>query len=115
MASIPFGPLIAASFKFVERSFYKYASHLFGFNANKCTSCKTCEKICPAMAIKFDEKPIINRNKCFLCFSCTRHCPSGAFYLRLMPNAKYFKGPKTIRGYIPPDEVLKNYERKVLS
>lgn len=109
---LPFSPLIAATFKLMERPFYKYASHLFTHNGEKCIECKLCEKLCPGKAIEYNKKPIIDRSKCFLCFSCTRNCPTKAFFIRLLPDAVYFKGPRTLKGYIHPDDVLKEYKKK---
>lgn len=44
----------------------------------KCISCKTCAKICPAKAIKFEgNKQIIDRNACTMCGVCAEACPTG--------------------------------------
>jgi len=104
-----FGSVIRAYFQKLEKAFYKYTSYLIGYTRNVCADCKACEKGCPTNAILFNNKPVINHKKCILCFRCLRNCPENALYFKLLPKIKYFKGPKTVRGYIPPDEILKEY------
>jgi ferredoxin/flavodoxin len=106
-----FGSIIRAYFQKLEKCFYKYASKLINYNPNKCTECKVCEMVCPTQAILFKKKPVINHKKCILCFLCLRNCPENALYFKLLPKVKYFKGPKKIQGYIPPDEILKEYSQ----
>ncbi len=108
-----FGSVIRAYFQVLEKTFYKYASYLIGYNQSACTDCKACEKGCPTDAISLNNKTFINPNKCILCFRCTRNCPNNALYFKLLPKAKFFKGPKTVRGYIPPEEILKEYKIKI--
>ncbi len=110
---IPFGRVIYAYFKILERPSYNLLSRLFGFNSKKCIKCKTCEKECPTKAIIFKNGPIIDHNRCILCFKCTRNCPTSALFFKLIPKATYFKGPKNIRGYISPDQLLEEYKRRV--
>lgn len=108
-----FGSVIRAYFQVFEKTFYKYASYLIGYNQSACADCKACEKECPTDAISLKNKTFINPNKCILCFRCTRNCPNNALYFKLLPKAKFFKGPKTVRGYIPPEEILKEYKIKI--
>jgi len=110
---LPFSRVIGAYFKVLERPFYNIFSRLFGFNSEKCIKCKTCEKECPTKAINFQERPIINHNRCIFCFRCMRNCPTNALFLKLLPKAIYFKGPKNIRGYISPDQLLEEYKKRV--
>ncbi|MFX0039624.1 MAG: EFR1 family ferrodoxin [Promethearchaeota archaeon] len=111
-----FGSIIRAYFRKLEKPIYKYASHLIAYNHNKCTECKACEKNCPTKAILFGKKPVINHKDCILCFRCLRNCPENALHLKLLPKVKYFMGPKTIKGYIPPKDILKEYSQlKVFS
>ncbi|MFX1379114.1 MAG: EFR1 family ferrodoxin [Promethearchaeota archaeon] len=105
------GPIIRAYFQKLEKPLYRYASHLIAYNPRKCTKCKACEKGCPTNAIIFKVKPIIENKKCILCFRCLRNCPENALYFKLLPNAKYFMGPKTIKGYIPPNQILEEYSQ----
>ncbi len=110
---LPFSRVIGAYFKVLERPFYNIFSRLFGFNSEKCIKCKTCEKECPTKAINFQERSIINHNRCMFCFRCMRNCPTNALFLKLLPKAIYFKGPKNIRGYISPDQLLEEYKKRV--
>ncbi|MFX1389412.1 MAG: EFR1 family ferrodoxin [Promethearchaeota archaeon] len=107
-----FGTIIRAYFQKFEKYLYKYASHLFSYNPVKCIYCKACEQSCPTKAILFNDKPFINRHRCIMCFQCLRVCPENALYFKLFPQAKLFKSPKTIQGYIPADEILKEYRLK---
>lgn len=44
-----------------------------------CTGCKTCEKVCPVLAIKVvDKKAVVDRDKCRGCANCEQRCPSYA-------------------------------------
>ena len=45
----------------------------------KCIQCKTCERYCPAKAIKVTDKPIIDHDKCYGCDICVLNCPSKVF------------------------------------
>jgi ferredoxin/flavodoxin len=106
-----FGSIIRAYFQKLEKPLYRYASNLIGYNPNKCTKCRVCEKGCPTKAISFNKKPVINPKKCIICFRCIRNCPENALYFKILPKVKYFKGPKTIKGYIRPDDILKEYSQ----
>ncbi|MFX0003397.1 MAG: EFR1 family ferrodoxin [Candidatus Hodarchaeota archaeon] len=106
-----FGSIIRAYFQSSEKLLYKYASYLIAYNPNKCTKCKVCEKNCPTKAILFGKKPVINHTKCILCFRCLRSCPENALYFKLLPKVKYFMGPKTVKGYIPPKDILEEYSQ----
>ena len=109
-----FGSIIRAYFRILEKPFYKYTSRLIGYNYKKCTKCKVCEENCPTKAITYQIKPIINHENCILCFQCLRNCPTNALYFKLLPKAKYFKGPRTVNGYIPPNDLLKEYQHKLI-
>jgi len=106
------GGLIRSFFKVFENSFYKLVCTQIGFDASKCERCKACEAICPTNAIDYKESPLFDETKCMGCFSCLRNCPTQALYFKLMPKVKYFKGPKTVNGYIPAEDVLKKYSSK---
>jgi len=108
-----FGGLFRSVFSILEKPFYKNFYRLVYYNAEKCEKCRACEKSCPTDAISIDHSPVINRQRCMACFNCMRACPSGALTLKLLPNAKYFMGPKTARGYIPPKELLEEYKKKL--
>lgn len=41
----------------------------------KCTGCKTCEKVCPTLAIKIENrKAIVNADMCRSCNNCQQRC-----------------------------------------
>ena len=46
---------------------------------NECIGCGKCAKICPAKAIRMENKlPTIDRKACIHCFCCQEFCPKGA-------------------------------------
>lgn len=52
-------------------------------NPEKCTGCKLCAKICPALEVlKFDTKAkklvSIDISRCIVCGNCVYNCPNGA-------------------------------------
>lgn len=110
---MPFANLIRKGFKFFEGFLFKIMGNSIEFLPSKCTSCKLCTRVCPTNAISFDEKPIIDPDLCNGCFNCLRQCPVRALYLKQFPDVNYFKGPQEIDGYIPPDELLDEYQNKI--
>jgi len=43
---------------------------------DKCTSCGSCEKVCPVEAIaKGKDRYVIDADKCVSCGACTSECP----------------------------------------
>ena len=45
----------------------------------ECVGCQKCFEICPAKAIRMqNKKPLIDRQKCIRCFCCQEFCPKGA-------------------------------------
>lgn len=48
-------------------------------NTEKCIGCKTCEKVCPVLAIKVvNRKAVVDSEKCRGCGACEQRCPSYA-------------------------------------
>ncbi len=43
-----------------------------------CTSCLLCVKVCPEMALSFEEKVLVEPNKCARCGLCQSRCPVNA-------------------------------------
>ncbi|MFO8019840.1 MAG: EFR1 family ferrodoxin [Promethearchaeia archaeon] len=107
-----FGNRLRFFFKPFERVFYRFFPRLVGFAKPLCKNCKLCEESCPTRAIQFKNRPIISASDCIACFNCLRVCPTNALNFKLFPHAEYFKGPKTISGYIAPDKLFKKYRSK---
>ncbi|MCB9015664.1 MAG: 4Fe-4S binding protein [Lentimicrobiaceae bacterium] len=55
--------------KFLGMPFFKITR-----NADTCTSCRICDKVCP-MAIKISDKPSVEHIDCHLCGDCITQCP----------------------------------------
>lgn len=46
---------------------------------DKCTGCKTCERVCPVLAIKVMEgKAVVEDERCRSCHACEQRCPEYA-------------------------------------
>lgn len=86
-----------------ENTFVK--SH--GFNAtmrktnlyyvtSQCIGCGMCERICPAQAIRMQEKkPVWVKEDCYLCMACLNRCPVEAIQYGKFSEGRYryyFKG-----------------------
>ena len=57
--------------------------------AGECVGCGQCAQICPAKAIKMEDKlPCIDRGKCIRCFCCQEFCPKGAMKVARPPIAR---------------------------
>jgi len=45
----------------------------------KCTACRTCERVCPVLAIKVvDRQALVDTERCRGCANCEQRCPSAA-------------------------------------
>ena len=54
-----------------------------------CIGCAKCARICPAKAIKMQQKlPHIDRKACIHCFCCQEFCPVGAMKVYRSPIAR---------------------------
>ncbi|NLN98398.1 MAG: 4Fe-4S binding protein [Eubacteriaceae bacterium] len=54
----------------------KLVSIMAKVDKDKCIGCKTCEKLCPVLAIQIeDKKAIIDEDACRGCANCADRCP----------------------------------------
>jgi ferredoxin len=57
----------------------KVVNLLAAVDVEKCRGCKTCEKVCPVLAIKVeDKKAIADAERCRGCAACEQRCPEYA-------------------------------------
>jgi len=57
----------------------KVVNLLATIDAEKCRGCKTCEKVCPVLAIKVENrKAIVDADRCRGCAACEQRCPDYA-------------------------------------
>lgn len=66
--------------RLADKLSHNYAIKNFKVMDN-CTSCKVCEKVCPANNIKVEKKPEF-LHKCEGCLACIHHCPQNAICLK---------------------------------
>ena len=67
----------------VQRLIFKLVSRSATLRVDPriCTACRTCEKSCPAEAIKVDKTPEFDAGKCINCYCCYELCPEHAISL----------------------------------
>lgn len=64
-----------------------------GFIVNdKCTSCGTCAKVCPAGNITIIDK-VAFADKCEGCLGCVHHCPKNALHLKSEKSTARWRHP----------------------
>ncbi|TFF85298.1 MAG: 4Fe-4S dicluster domain-containing protein [Promethearchaeota archaeon] len=102
---IPFGRIMSSILGYLETPLYKLITKFMVHNHIKCNKCGICESLCPTKAIDIDKDIFFDPEKCIFCFLCFRKCPKEANYLKIYPNAEFFKGPNQIKGYIDPKEI----------
>ena len=54
-------------------------------NAEQCSGCGTCSKVCPARVITAGKPPTFELSKCIGCMCCAESCPEGA----IIPNRSW--------------------------
>ena len=68
------------------------------FVKENCSGCTTCEKVCPAGNITFENKRPLFHNDCEMCFACVNFCPSKSICM----------GTMTQRHYRHPDIIVRD-------
>jgi uncharacterized protein (DUF362 family)/Pyruvate/2-oxoacid:ferredoxin oxidoreductase delta subunit len=66
----------------------------------KCIRCNECLKICPAQAIRSENKLTFDYSKCIRCYCCAEVCPREAIYLHAGPLRTVFQGIQSVRKSI---------------
>ncbi len=59
-------------------AFRLIARRAFKVDRGRCTACRTCERSCPAGAIKVENAPAFDSSRCMLCYCCYELCPEHA-------------------------------------
>lgn len=51
-------------------------------NEEKCKGCKICEKVCPVLAVRVDNRvAVVNAERCRGCAACEQRCPEHAIVM----------------------------------
>ena len=65
--------------KLVDKIMFQALTPCPKVKKNECIGCGKCANICPAKAIRMENKlPTIDRKACIHCFCCQEFCPKGA-------------------------------------
>ncbi|MGB9866508.1 MAG: 4Fe-4S binding protein [Bacillota bacterium] len=57
----------------------KVVNLLAGVDPEKCRGCRTCERVCPVLAIRMEnKKAVVDPNRCRGCAACEQRCPEHA-------------------------------------
>ena len=59
----------------------------------RCTSCGTCEQVCPYDAIRVEGVPKFDNGKCQSCWACYNHCPTKAIFTSKLKDAGHYPRP----------------------
>ena len=83
----------------IKRCFSKFAGAILRTKPvlvkKMCIGCGVCANICPAKAIKIEnKKAVINRSDCIRCFCCQEFCPKSAMKVKRTAIAKIFHGER---------------------
>ncbi len=67
---------------------------------DKCTLCKTCEKVCPTKNISVNES-VTFASSCISCLGCVHHCPVNAIHIKKeKSSARYINKNVTLTEII---------------
>ena len=73
-----------------------FARRMMGQNkvdAERCTSCGTCERSCPYGAITVEGVPSFDEGNCQSCWACYNHCPTKAIFTSKLKDAGHYPRP----------------------
>jgi ferredoxin len=93
---------LSAPFAFLIRSIAKNCG-IRGIyvDANKCTKCGICTKVCPSGNITLQNQPTF-ANNCTNCLACVHHCPQKAVHCKGEKNTNRF-----INEHVTVQEIIK--------
>jgi formate hydrogenlyase subunit 6/NADH:ubiquinone oxidoreductase subunit I len=82
-----FGKTATIQYPFEKRVIPEGGRGKHAYDAEKCTGCGMCSRVCPAFAIEMKglgpkcEGIKVNLNACVFCQQCEDYCPTGALKL----------------------------------
>lgn len=77
----------------------KVVNLLAEVNVARCRGCKTCEKICPVLAIKVENRvAVVDAQRCRGCANCEQRCPDYALTMVKRPE------PLLVKVDIPTED-----------
>lgn len=66
----PYGSILSLSSKFSKKG--------ITIDKDKCINCAKCVKVCPSLAIRKEDKHIVEKSDCLVCMRCIDVCPKEA-------------------------------------
>lgn len=60
----------------------RLVSWLASIDTDKCNGCRTCERVCPVLAVRVvDKRAVVDGKTCLGCAACEQRCPQAAVML----------------------------------
>jgi len=75
------------------RWMHDWAGRLWSVEAEACTSCERCARICPADNIRMADGVPVHGDDCILCLRCFNYCPTLAIHYAGLSNRRAEKNP----------------------
>jgi len=94
------------------RWMHNWAGKLWSVDAEACTSCERCARICPVDNIRMAEGLPIHGDACILCLRCFNYCPTLAIHYAGISNRRAEKNPP-FKGPVKrfkPELICKQHE-----
>lgn len=85
--------LLNSLFPRVPRSIARRSMGEKHIDAELCTTCGLCARMCPYDAITMAPQPVFDKQKCYSCWRCFNLCPQKAIYTRNYRDVGHYPAP----------------------
>ena len=86
------------------RWMHDWAGNMWSVDAEACTSCERCARICPVGNIRMADGFPVHGDDCVLCLRCFNYCPTLAIHYAGMSNRRAEKNPPfrgPVKAFMP--------------